>query len=99
MKKELSLRGVQFQSEINVPVYYKGENILTELRCDLFIESILCVELKAIAKILPIHDAQLLTYMNLLQSPKGILLNFNVTNIYHEGQKSFVNELFNGLPD
>ena len=99
MMKELALREIQFQSEINVPVYYKGEDILTELRCDLFIENILCVELKAVKKTLPIHNAQLLTYMNLLRSPKGILLNFNVTNIYHEGQKSFVNDLFNELPD
>jgi GxxExxY protein len=71
----------------------------TNLRCDLFVEGVLAVELKSVAAILPIHEAQLITYMKLLKTPKGILLNFNVTNLYGEGQKTFVNELFKSLPD
>lgn len=46
------------------------------------------VELKSMDGILPVHEAQLLTYMKLLQKPKGILLNFNCTNIFKEGQKN-----------
>ena len=81
-----------------VPVLYKGEDIQADLRCDLFVENILCVELKAVENILPIHEAQLLTYMKLLKSPKGILYNFNVVNLYEDGQKTFVNEFFRNLP-
>ncbi len=99
MKQELRLRGIQFISEIKVPVTYKGHQIDTDLRCDLFVENILCVELKAIQEFVPINDAQLLSYMKLLKSPKGILYNFNVINLYQKGQKTFVNELYEGLPE
>jgi GxxExxY protein len=99
LKKELTLEGISFQSELVIPVYYKGFEIDTELRCDLFIESILPVELKAVEKILPIHEAQLLTYMNLLKVPKGLLLNFQCTNLFREGQKTMVNDLFRSLPE
>ena len=44
-------------------------------------------------------EAQLITYMKLLQSPKGILINFNCFNIFKEGQKTFVNEYFTSLPE
>jgi GxxExxY protein len=73
--------------------------IETELRCDLLVENSLVVELKAVDKILPIHQAQILTYMKLLNAPQGLIINFNVTNIFKEGQKSFVNELYRKLKD
>jgi GxxExxY protein len=99
MKHELSLRNINFQSELIIPVNYKGIEIEAQLRCDLFVENILPVELKAIEGILPIHEAQLMTYMKLLEAPEGLLLNFNVTNIFNEGQKTFVNELYRNLSD
>lgn len=99
LKKELELKGLGFQSELSVPVDYKGLEIDTELRCDLLIENCLAVELKSVDVMLPIHEAQILTYMRLLEVPKGILINFNSVNIFKEGQKTFVNELFRGLKD
>jgi len=63
MMHELKLRNIKFQSEIPVVVDYKGEELDTELRCDLLIEGILPVELKAVEAIQPIHEAQILTYM------------------------------------
>ncbi|MGC9344693.1 MAG: GxxExxY protein [Bacteroidales bacterium] len=48
---------------------------------------------------LPIHEAQILTYMRLLNAPKGLLINFNTTNIFKEGQRTFVNELYQALDD
>lgn len=99
MKKELELKGIGFQSELSVPVEYKGLEIDTELRCDLLIEKCLAVELKSVDVMLPIHEAQILTYMRLLEVPKGILINFNSVNIFKEGQKTFVNELFRDLKD
>lgn len=97
--KELEIRNIQFSTEMIVPVLYKGIDIETELKCDLFIENILTVELKSVQDILPIHKAQLLTYMNLLESPKGILINFNCINIFKDGQKTLVNELYRIIPE
>jgi GxxExxY protein len=99
MKEELKIRGLNFSSEQTVPLSYKGKDLNTNLRCDLIVEDLIVVELKAIDSLLPIHAAQLLTYMQLLQIPKGILLNFNVVNLYHGGQKTYVNHFFSILPD
>ena len=82
LKKELSLRKIDFESELIVTVNYKGLKLDTELRCDLFVEGILPVELKAVDAILPVHKAQIMTYMNLLDVPEGLLLNFNVSNLF-----------------
>ena len=99
LKHELLIRKINFQSELIVPVNYKGLELDAELRCDLFIENILPVELKATEGINPIHEAQLMTYMKLLEAPEGLLLNFNVINLYKEGQRTYVNELFRDLPE
>jgi GxxExxY protein len=99
MAKELSLRKINYVSEYKIPYSYKGVDLDIELRCDFIIENILVVELKAVEYILPVHEAQLLTYMKLLDLPKGVLINFNVTNLFKEGQSTFVNELFRNLPE
>jgi GxxExxY protein len=99
LERELQLRKINFVSEYRIPYCYKGNDINIELRCDFFIENCLVIELKAIETILPVHQAQLLTYMKLLDVPKGILINFNVDNIYYEGQQTLVNELYRNLPD
>jgi len=80
-------------------VVYKGIEVPTKLRCDFLIEGAVCVEIKSVKEILPVHKAQLLTYMKLLEVPKGILYNFNVVNLFHEGQETYVNEYFRILPD
>lgn len=98
-KKELQLRGILFQSQLNVPVSYKGVELDTELRVDLLAEENIVVELKATEAIAPVHEAQLLTYIRLLKKPKGIIINFNCTNIFKEGQKTMVNERFASLPE
>ena len=99
LKHELSLRKISFQSELVIPVNYKGLELEAELRCDLFIENILPVELKATDGIHPIHEAQLMTYMKLLEVPEGVLYNFNVVNLYEDGQRTYVNELYRNLDD
>jgi GxxExxY protein len=99
LKKELTIRGFDFQTELIIPVNYKGLEVDAGLRCDLFVEKSLVVELKAIEKVLPIHEAQLLTYMKLLEVPMGLIINFNVTHIFKEGQKSYVNELYRYLEE
>ena len=96
---ELANRGLTFKSELKVPIIFKGESINADLRCDLFVENLIVVELKSNSKLAPIHDAQLLTYMRLLNSPKGILYNFNVVNLYSQGQKTMVNQFYKDLDD
>lgn len=97
--KELELRGIKYKKQVWVPVSYKGLELDTELRLDVLVEDILCVELKAQEGILPVHGATVLTYMQLLNKPKGVLINFHCVNIFKEGQKTFVNELFSVLPE
>ena len=86
-------------SQIWVPLEYKGLSLETELRLDVLVEDVLCVELKAQEGLLPIHDAILLSYMQMLQKPKGLLINFHCVNIFKEGQKTLVNNLFSQLPE
>lgn len=99
LKKELTIRGLEFQTELTIPVYYKGLELETGLRCDLLVEKSLVVELKAVEKVLPIHEAQILTYMNLLEIPIGLMINFNETHIFKEGQKTYVNERYRYLEE
>ena len=74
LKKELNLRGISFKSELLVPIIFKDLEIETDLRCDLFIENCIVLELKAIETILPIYHAQLMTYIKLLEAPKGVFI-------------------------
>ena len=96
---ELSLRGIAFNNQVWVPLEYKDLQLDTELRLDVLVENILCVELKAQEGLLPIHDAVLLSYMQMLQKPKGILVNFHCINIFKEGQRTLVIKLFSLLPE
>jgi GxxExxY protein len=95
--RELSLQGLEFQTQLWVPVSYKGLLMEADLRLDVLVEDLILVELKAIDGLLPVHEAQVLTYMKLLGKPKGILINFNCTNIVKEGQKTLVNEYYAAL--
>ncbi|HTM93581.1 MAG TPA: GxxExxY protein, partial [Flavisolibacter sp.] len=93
LAREFELRNIQYKKQLWVPLQYKGIQIDTELRLDFLIENSLCVELKSIEGLLPVHEAILLTYMSMLEKPKGILINFNCINIFKEGQKTLVNNL------
>lgn len=99
LKHELSLRNISFSTEMIVPIHFKDIILQTGLRCDLFVKDCLVIELKAVSMLTLIHEAQLLTYMKLLKTPKGILINFNCVNLFKEGQKTFVNEYFRSLPE
>ena len=97
--RELAVRGIAFRNQCWVPLQYKGLELDTELRLDVLVEDILCVELKAQDCLLPIHDAVLLSYIRMLEKPKGIFINFHCVNIFKEGQKTLVNNLFSLLPE
>jgi len=97
--RELTLRGIPFINQVWVPIQYKGLELDTELRLDVLVDNLLCVELKAQEGLLPIHDAILLSYMQMLRKPKGVLINFHCVNIFKEGQRTLVNDLFAMFPD
>jgi GxxExxY protein len=97
MQRELTLQGIKFQAERVAKLIYKGEEVQADLKCDLLIESCLVVELKAMEGFAPVHHAQLLTYMKLLNAPKGVLINFNCAHLFSEGQKTMVNEIYRNL--
>ncbi len=82
LKHELKLRSFNVESQVSVPVLYKGKNIECNLRLDLLVEDLIIVELKAVERMIPLYEAQLLTYLKLLKKPKGLLINFNTNKYY-----------------
>lgn len=73
---ELFLRGIKFQRQRSLPLEYKGIKLDCSYRLDLLVEEQVVIEIKTIEKILPVHQAQLLTYLKLLPAKVGLLLNF-----------------------
>lgn len=78
---ELKDRALKVRRQVDVPVVYKGQTTGTGVRMDLLVESAVVVELKAIDAVLPVHKAQILTYLKLTGHRLGLLINFNVTKI------------------
>jgi GxxExxY protein len=98
MVYELKRSGFKVMQQKEVPVLYDGIDMNMHLRLDLLVNDLVIVEIKAVDQIHPVHEAQLLTYMKLLQKPQGLLINFFTTNIT-KSMKPMVNELFRALPD
>jgi GxxExxY protein len=86
---ELKLRGAVFLPQAKLPLLYKGTSLGDDLVMDIFFPGQLVVELKAVEKILPIHEAQLLTYLRLSKTHVGLLINFNVAFVKN-GIKRYV---------
>jgi GxxExxY protein len=84
---ELGLRGVAYQKELPVPLNYKGIRIEVGFRADVVIEQKLLIELKAVEQVLPIHKAQVITYLKLMHLPLGLMFNFNEVLIKHGIQR------------
>ena len=75
---ELELRGLKYQTQLTIPFKYKDSNLLLNYRLDILVEDLVIIELKAVEKILPLFEAQLLTYLKLSKKKIGLILNFNV---------------------
>jgi GxxExxY protein len=95
----LILNGFKVDRQQTIPMNFRGLTLDCELRYDLLVNDQIIVELKTVEELLPIHEAQLLTYLKLLKKPKGILINFNCLNIFKEGQLTFVTKHFRNLPE
>jgi GxxExxY protein len=78
LEEELRAVGVEFLSQHHLPLVYKGKALKDPLIIDIYIPAHLVVELKAVEQLLPIHEAQLLTYLKLSHTHIGLLINFNV---------------------
>jgi len=86
---ELETAGLDVRNQVELPVRYKGMKLDTGYRIDLLIPEQLIIELKAVDQLLPVHEAQILTYMKLAKISKGLLINFH-TRLLTDGIKRFV---------
>ena len=93
LRFELAQRNLRFVSERTIPIAYKGTTLGTTYRIDLIVEDVIVVEVKSVASLLSVHEAQVLTYMRLSGCPAGLLINFNVPMI-----KNGVKRLVSGHP-
>ncbi|WP_412850271.1 GxxExxY protein [Chryseobacterium sp. PMSZPI] len=98
LKIELIKNGYDVKQQLVTSINYEGVEIETKLVVDLLVNDTVIIELKAVEEILPIHEAQLLTYMKVLKKPQGLLINFFTNNIT-KSLKPFINEYFRELPD
>lgn len=78
---ELRLRGLRVEIQVPLPIVYKGERVDAGYRLDLIVEQLVVVESKAITKVTPLHEAQLLSYLRLSGHEVGLLLNFHVARM------------------
>ena len=98
LKFELERNGYDVKQQLAVKIEYDDLELESTLRIDLLVNDAIIIELKTVENLLPIHQAQLLTYMKLLEIPQGLLINFYTTNIT-KSLKPFVNEFFTRLDD
>jgi GxxExxY protein len=90
--RECELRNIPFAREIRVPLEYKGMVFDQQLRLDFLVDDVLILELKSVERVLPIHKAQLLSYMKLLDKPLGLLMNFNERILRNGIHRMFLKE-------
>ena len=89
---ELATAKLRFVAERAVPILYKGLELDARYRIDLLVESLVVVEVKSVDRLLPVHQAQVLTYMRLTGCPAGLIINFNVPRLI-DGVKRLINPL------
>ena len=92
LAEELRVRGIGVRRQCELPVVYRGAQVEVGYRLDLLVENAVIVELKAVVKLLPIHEAQLLSYLRLSGHKVGLLMNFHVM-LLRDGIKRLVNKI------
>ena len=81
LMKQLRLDGMSAVQEVGIPIHYKGDILDSGYRADIIVDDTVLVELKSVDTLLPIHEAQLLTYLKHSQLRVGLLINFNVRRL------------------
>jgi GxxExxY protein len=94
---ELGQGGIAFVRQVRVPLAYKGVSLDCSYRIDFIVEGSLLLELKAVERVMPIHEAQVLTYLRLLRLRQALLINFNVVRLA-DGLRSFLCDGYDGSP-
>jgi GxxExxY protein len=94
---ELRAKGLSVRSQISVPISYKSKSLGTPLKLDILVNDTIILELKAVEAVLPVHKAQLISYLKLTGKSKGLLINFHCENIT-ANVISLVTEEFAKLP-
>jgi GxxExxY protein len=89
---ELTSRGLRVQTQVPLPIKYRGVCVDAAYRIDLIVEDLVVIEIKAVERLLPIHEAQLLSYLKLRDKRLGLLVNFHVLRL-KDGYKRIVNGL------
>ena len=88
--KELQLRNIFVEHQVLIPLFYRGEDLNKDFRIDILVEKEIIIELKAVDYLLPVHEAQIISYLKLTDIKLGFLINFNVPLLKH-GFRRFVN--------
>lgn len=91
LQKELALRGIKTEQQVFLPLHYKGHELKKDFRIDLLVENEIIIEIKAAEVILPVHEAQIISYLKLADKRLGFLINFNVP-LLKNGFRRFVND-------
>lgn len=81
MKNELLKNGFEVKQQLMIPIIYDNLQMEIDLRVDLLVNNLVVIELKTVECLLPVHEAQTMTYMKLLKVPQGLLINFFTDNI------------------
>jgi GxxExxY protein len=76
--REFTLRGIEFERQVVLPLHYRGLDVDCGYRLDLIVSGLVILEVKSVLKVLPVHKAQVLTYLKLLNLNLGLIVNFNV---------------------
>lgn len=92
LRYELCQRSLMVAAELSLPVVYEGVRIDAGYRIDLLVNNLVIIEVKAVERLAPIHDAQLLSYLRLSGKKLGLILNFNVLHM-RDGIRRLVNNL------
>ncbi len=87
---ELVKSGLKVESEVSMPIIYDGVRLSSGYRIDLLVENVVIIELKAIERLMPVHEAQLLSYLRMSDKRLGLLINFNV-KLLKDGIRRVVN--------
>lgn len=88
---ELQSRKIEVQSQVSIPLFYKGVELSKDFRIDILVEKEIIIEIKAVELLLPIHKAQIISYLKLTDKKLGFLINFNV-ELLKNGFNRFVNK-------
>lgn len=95
---ELKEKGYLVDQQVTTKINYGKIEIETPLKIDLLVNETIIVEIKTVEKLLPVHQAQLMTYMKILKKPQGLLINFYTENIT-KSMVPLINEYFSKLPE